>query len=151
MGCINSKRAVSVAAASPVLDYSAPPPPRAVIDHTSAVSSKNPSGLLDFEQKYKKDKRDSSKHRKDSSKYDNNEEEICEDQKSIHNNKKVKKGSTSGPIGFKLGLSGRHVGVEQIAAGWPSWLSAAAGEAIHGWVPLRADAFEKLDKVLKES
>ncbi|KAJ4973592.1 hypothetical protein NE237_006766 [Protea cynaroides] len=31
--------------------------------------------------------------------------------------------------------------------GWPSWLSAVAGEAIEGWTPRRADTFEKLDKI----
>lgn len=36
---------------------------------------------------------------------------------------------------------------EQVAAGWPSWLAAAAAEAIEGWVPRRADTFEKLEKV----
>ncbi|KAK1287143.1 putative serine/threonine-protein kinase [Acorus calamus] len=36
---------------------------------------------------------------------------------------------------------------EQAAAGWPSWLSEVAGEAIKGWVPRRADSFEKLDKI----
>lgn len=36
---------------------------------------------------------------------------------------------------------------EHIAAGWPSWLASVAGEAIKGWVPRRADSFEKLDKV----
>ncbi|BBN68491.1 CDC2C, partial [Prunus dulcis] len=36
---------------------------------------------------------------------------------------------------------------EQVAAGWPSWLSAAAGEAIYGWVPLKADSYEKLEKI----
>lgn len=36
---------------------------------------------------------------------------------------------------------------EQVAAGWPTWLSAVAGEAIKGWVPRRADSFEKLDKI----
>lgn len=35
----------------------------------------------------------------------------------------------------------------QVAAGWPSWLSAVAGEAINGWVPRKADSFEKLDKI----
>ncbi|XP_022764107.1 probable serine/threonine-protein kinase At1g54610 isoform X1 [Durio zibethinus] len=36
---------------------------------------------------------------------------------------------------------------EQVAAGWPSWLAAVAGEAIQGWVPRRANTFEKLDKI----
>ncbi|KAL4555035.1 hypothetical protein LXL04_037646 [Taraxacum kok-saghyz] len=36
---------------------------------------------------------------------------------------------------------------EQVAAGWPPWLAAVAGEAIKGWVPRRADSFEKLDKI----
>lgn len=36
---------------------------------------------------------------------------------------------------------------EQLVAGWPSWLSSVAAEAIHGWVPLRAESYEKLDKV----
>jgi len=36
---------------------------------------------------------------------------------------------------------------EQVAAGWPAWLSSVAGEAIKGWIPRRANNFEKLDKV----
>lgn len=36
---------------------------------------------------------------------------------------------------------------EQVAAGWPPWLAAVAGEAINGWAPRRADSFEKIDKV----
>ncbi|XP_057972590.1 probable serine/threonine-protein kinase At1g54610 [Malania oleifera] len=31
--------------------------------------------------------------------------------------------------------------------GWPSWLVAAAGDAIQGWTPRRANTFEKLDKI----
>ncbi|KAL5712856.1 [pyruvate dehydrogenase (acetyl-transferring)] kinase [Ranunculus cassubicifolius] len=30
---------------------------------------------------------------------------------------------------------------------WPSWLSDVAGEAIKGWVPRRADSFQKIDKI----
>uniref|UniRef100_A0A7N0UYN3 Protein kinase domain-containing protein n=1 Tax=Kalanchoe fedtschenkoi TaxID=63787 RepID=A0A7N0UYN3_KALFE len=41
----------------------------------------------------------------------------------------------------------KHVRGEQVAAGWPSWLSAVAGEAINGWLPRRADSFEKIDKI----
>ncbi|CAN1283927.1 Probable serine/threonine-protein kinase At1g54610, partial [Linum perenne] len=41
----------------------------------------------------------------------------------------------------------KHLHGEQVAAGWPAWLSAVAGEAINGWTPRRADTFEKLDKI----
>jgi cyclin-dependent kinase 12/13 len=41
-----------------------------------------------------------------------------------------------------------HIEGEQIAAGWPAWLSNVAKEAINGWIPRRADSFEKLDKVI---
>lgn len=44
--------------------------------------------------------------------------------------------------GFPLGERGA-----QVVAGWPSWLTAVAGEAINGWVPRRADSFEKLEKI----
>lgn len=40
----------------------------------------------------------------------------------------------------------KHVHGEQVAAGWPSWLVAVAGEALNGWIPRRADTFEKIDK-----
>ncbi|KAJ6693478.1 hypothetical protein OIU85_004265 [Salix viminalis] len=39
------------------------------------------------------------------------------------------------------------VEAEQVAAGWPSWLASVAGEAIMGWVPRRANTFEKLDRI----
>ncbi|XP_075516540.1 putative serine/threonine-protein kinase At1g54610 [Primulina tabacum] len=41
----------------------------------------------------------------------------------------------------------KHIHGEQVAAGWPSWLSAVAGEAINGWTPRRADTFEKIEKI----
>lgn len=54
--------------------------------------------------------------------------------------------SKVGKVGsFPLGESGA-----QVAAGWPSWLTAVAGEAINGWVPRRADSFEKLEKVISQ-
>ncbi|KAF2299376.1 hypothetical protein GH714_031769 [Hevea brasiliensis] len=151
MGCVSSKRTLSVADASPVLDYSYAPPPLAGNGHSSVGSSKCPSGYLNFEQKHKKDKKDGSRRKKSSYDIDNNnEEEVKEDRNTNLHGKKVKRRSSSGksgPINLKLGFSHRHVGAEQIAAGWPSWLSSAAEEAIHGWLPLRADAFEKLEKI----
>ncbi|ESQ47083.1 hypothetical protein EUTSA_v10027682mg [Eutrema salsugineum] len=52
-------------------------------------------------------------------------------------------------IGVSLisGLSHRNVEAEQAAAGWPAWLCSAASEAVHGWVPLKAEAFQKLEKI----
>ncbi|KAI4343914.1 hypothetical protein L6164_011207 [Bauhinia variegata] len=50
-------------------------------------------------------------------------------------------------MSFRLGNLQKYVEGEQVAAGWPAWLTAVAGEAIQGWVPLRADAFEKLEKI----
>lgn len=47
----------------------------------------------------------------------------------------------------EVGMVPRATEGEQVAAGWPPWLAAVAGEAIKGWVPRRADSFEKLDKV----
>ncbi|KAI7757542.1 hypothetical protein M8C21_032781, partial [Ambrosia artemisiifolia] len=42
---------------------------------------------------------------------------------------------------------GRFKEAELVAAGWPSWLSAVAGEAIHGWLPLKSESFERLEKI----
>ncbi|KAH7666868.1 [RNA-polymerase]-subunit kinase protein [Dioscorea alata] len=47
----------------------------------------------------------------------------------------------------RLGNLPKAVHGEQVAAGWPAWLSAVAGEAINGWTPRRADSYEKLDKI----
>ncbi|XP_044462442.1 probable serine/threonine-protein kinase At1g09600 isoform X2 [Mangifera indica] len=47
----------------------------------------------------------------------------------------------------KISSSGVGEKGAQVVAGWPSWLTAVAGEAINGWVPRKADSFEKLDKI----
>ncbi|KAK2357583.1 Protein kinase superfamily protein [Trifolium repens] len=53
----------------------------------------------------------------------------------------------TGSLSFRLGNLSKYVEGEQAAAGWPAWITSVAAEAIHGWVPLRSDAFEKLDKI----
>uniref|UniRef100_A0A1D1Y7D4 [RNA-polymerase]-subunit kinase n=1 Tax=Anthurium amnicola TaxID=1678845 RepID=A0A1D1Y7D4_9ARAE len=53
----------------------------------------------------------------------------------------------SRPPNPRLSNPPKHVYGEQVAAGWPSWLSQVAGEAIKGWTPRRVDTFEKLDKI----
>jgi len=80
--------------------------------------------------------------------------EIEEEDKEMEmNGKKLKpcksKGSNSSfSLTLRFGSAkNSQVVNEQAAAGWPGWLTAVAGEAIHGWIPLRADGFEKLEKV----
>ncbi|XP_047050733.1 protein IMPAIRED IN BABA-INDUCED STERILITY 1-like [Lolium rigidum] len=47
----------------------------------------------------------------------------------------------------RLGNLHRYIECEQAAAGWPAWLSAVAAEAVQGWVPLKSENFEKLEKI----
>ncbi|XAR71270.1 Cyclin-dependent kinase [Bertholletia excelsa] len=74
-----------------------------------------------------------------------------------------KKENEEGSVGFPLeetkhtrkgrsekkALFGLRFGkdAELVAAGWPHWLTAVASDAIDGWLPLRADQFEKMDKI----
>ena len=68
-----------------------------------------------------------------------------------HNSKRSRKsrrlGGSDLRIGVSLGSSHRNIEAEQAAAGWPAWLCSAAAEAVHGWGPLKAEAFQKLEKV----
>ncbi|KAK6117327.1 hypothetical protein DH2020_048918 [Rehmannia glutinosa] len=61
----------------------------------------------------------------------------------VRQSKKEKRRSKLNP---RLSNPPKHIHGEQVAAGWPSWLVAVAGEALSGWTPRRADTFEKLDK-----
>lgn len=47
----------------------------------------------------------------------------------------------------KLSNPPKNLRGEQVAAGWPPWLTAVCGEALNGWIPRKADTFEKIDKV----
>ncbi|XWS32917.1 hypothetical protein CRYUN_Cryun22dG0031900 [Craigia yunnanensis] len=134
MGCINSKNGGTAVAASPV---SLVHNNSHGLIFSSSSSTKKQSGRLEV---------------------DRDDEKLDENGKTInhhhgtrsHELRKSKRGSSSrksGPFSLKLGFSHRLVEAEQVAAGWPAWLSSAAGEAIHGWVPLQADAFEKLDMI----
>ncbi|KAJ8436421.1 hypothetical protein Cgig2_013462 [Carnegiea gigantea] len=74
---------------------------------------------------------------------------IVERPSSSHQNRAIESvGLNGGPkhvnkiISMPNGTQG-----ELVVAGWPSWLSSVAAEAIQGWLPRRADSFEKLGKV----
>ncbi|CAF2272725.1 unnamed protein product [Brassica napus] len=64
-----------------------------------------------------------------------------------HNNRRSRKSKRLG-VSLLSGLSAhRNVEAEQAAAGWPSWLFSVASEVVEGWVPLKAEAFQKLEKI----
>jgi serine/threonine protein kinase len=50
-------------------------------------------------------------------------------------------------LGILVRNPSNHSEAELVAAGWPAWMAAFAGEAIHGWIPRRAESFEKLYKI----
>ncbi|KAI4346632.1 hypothetical protein L6164_007513 [Bauhinia variegata] len=125
MGCINSKNAVSKAS-PPYL------PSARITDHGSVIAE--PASRTQSVVHY-------------DNKGDVNSEDRSRDGKRSTSKKESSKSSTNGSLSFRLGLSHRFVEAEQNAAGWPPWLTASAGEAIHGWIPLKADCYEKLDKI----
>ncbi|CAK8533465.1 unnamed protein product [Lathyrus sativus] len=69
-----------------------------------------------------------------------------EENKNSKFNKNASKKS-SGAFSFRIGFVQRQVEAEQNAAGWPPWLTASAAEAVQGWIPLKAESFQKLDKI----
>ncbi|CAL5367745.1 unnamed protein product [Camellia sinensis] len=77
---------------------------------------------------------------------ENEEESEDNHTRELKRSKSTKKGSSEKKAIFSFRF-GRYTEAEQIAAGWPAWLSAVAGEAIDGWLPLRADSFKKFDKI----
>ncbi|XP_020580224.1 probable serine/threonine-protein kinase At1g54610 isoform X1 [Phalaenopsis equestris] len=117
MGCSSSKNVVSV---TPVLDS---------------------SGIL-------RDSRGSEAVSEKSLRGKSRENEEVEKEK-IKETKETVKVVVESPklVTARLGNFHKDTEGEQVAAGWPRWLTAVAAKAIHGWVPLKAENFEKWDKI----
>ncbi|CAL9215470.1 unnamed protein product [Arabidopsis halleri] len=137
MGCVSSKQAVSV---TPAIDHSGlfrdnacSGSGRIVVEDLPPVTEKK---LLSW--RSKSGKKSSSK--KSGSELGSEFGELSESGRASSN-------CRSESVSFRLGNLSKYLEAEQVAAGWPAWLSNVAGEAIHGWVPFRSDAFEKLEKI----
>ncbi|XP_024976737.1 protein IMPAIRED IN BABA-INDUCED STERILITY 1-like [Cynara cardunculus var. scolymus] len=143
MGCVTSKQTVSV---TPAVDHSG-----AFRDNAAAGSCRSIDGNGggggggDVVAQLENNKKSMKKKKNARSESGVSGSELGE---SGRTNWTIGGGGGAGEsVSFRLGNMHRYVEVEQVAAGWPAWLSAVAGEAIHGWVPLRAESFEKLEKV----
>ncbi|KAJ9683731.1 hypothetical protein PVL29_019347 [Vitis rotundifolia] len=147
MGCISSKQAVS---ASPDFDISEAIEDDWSVISASSIKQRRGSGGASVKKanKVRKERKEEKEEKeKDKDKESEEEEEERKDNEGLEL-QRSKKGSVNGKSTFSVRFGNLHkVEAEQIIAGWPSWLSAAAGEAIHGWLPLRADSFEKLEKI----
>ncbi|RWW89047.1 hypothetical protein BHE74_00002055 [Ensete ventricosum] len=149
MGCVSSKNAVSV---TPAIDSSG-----FLRDHRElsgpilACSLRHQTGQgpeQEYpERKVEEDSLEPKEYGKpNGQQYQYPERKVEED--SLESKDYGKPNSDSTRLqSFRLGNLHKHIEGEQVAAGWPSWLCVVAGEAIHGWVPLKADSFEKLEKV----
>lgn len=136
MGCVTSKQAVTV---TPAFDHSGVLRDNAGVGSGRSRVGSSGSGLglgleLDLKKVKKRGNNDSGL---------SGGSELGESGRASSNGG----GTGSESVSFRLGNLQKYVEGEQVAAGWPAWLSAVAGEAIQGWVPLRAESFEKLEKV----
>ncbi|KAI0525132.1 hypothetical protein KFK09_004523 [Dendrobium nobile] len=104
----------------------------------SVTPALDSSGIL-------KDHRGSDVVLEKSLRYRSKEEEERKLEELAESGRMILKRSSS--VSVRLGNLHKYIEGEQVAAGWPAWLTAVAGEAINGWVPLKADNFEKLDKI----
>ncbi|KAL9155995.1 hypothetical protein ABFS82_09G043000 [Erythranthe guttata] len=131
MGCVSSKQTVSVTPAA--LDHSGALNGGSGRSRVGSSTAGGDGGLVaELELNLKKVKKRGATE---------SGSEVGESGRTSSN------GCGSESVSFRLGNLHKYVEGEQAAAGWPSWLSAVAGEAIHGWVPLKADSFEKLEKI----
>ncbi|KAK2981366.1 hypothetical protein RJ640_003326, partial [Escallonia rubra] len=128
MGCVSSKNTVSV---TPAFDHSG-----AFRDNAGLGSGRSKCGSGGLVVELEKEKNGSKRKKRPES-----GSELGESGRASSN------GGGSESVSFRLGNLQKYVEGEQVAAGWPAWLSAVAGEAIHGWVPLKSESFEKLEKI----
>ncbi|XP_010477057.1 PREDICTED: probable serine/threonine-protein kinase At1g54610 isoform X1 [Camelina sativa] len=140
MGCVSSKQTVSV---TPAIDHSGvfrdnvcSGSGRIMVEDPTTTTTTTTTEKKLFSWRSKSGKKSSSSSKKSGSEFG----ELSESGRASSN-------CRSESVSFRLGNLSKYLEAEQVAAGWPAWLSNVAGEAIHGWVPFRSDAFEKLEKI----
>ncbi|OMO86685.1 hypothetical protein CCACVL1_09529 [Corchorus capsularis] len=147
MGCVSSKQAVSV---TPAFDHSGALRDNAVgAGSVGTNSGRSRVGFSELEKKRSSVGGGSKKKKKNSTSggvsdlggggsFGLSGSELGESGRAS---------SRSDSLSLRLGNLQKYVEGEHVTAGWPAWLSAVAGEAIHGWVPLKVDSYQKLEKI----
>ncbi|XP_009768588.1 protein IMPAIRED IN BABA-INDUCED STERILITY 1 isoform X2 [Nicotiana tabacum] len=131
MGCVSSKQATSH---SPAHDSSSV----TVVDngdHLLHIKAAGFAPLEKIKEEPDKEGEDNSVHRR---RFSGNLRRTSSSSKKGANSEK------RATFSIKFGRLNEG---EHLAAGWPAWLTAVAGEAIEGWMPLRSNMFQKLEKI----
>ncbi|GMI78203.1 IMPAIRED IN BABA-INDUCED STERILITY 1 [Hibiscus trionum] len=142
MGCVSSKQTVSV---TPAIDHSG-----ALRDNAGAAGSfgsNSGRSRIGFSELEKKTSSFGGRSKKKKKKNSNG---VGVTDLGVSGGELGESGRASWrseSLSLRLRNLQKYIEGEHVAAGWPAWLSAVAGEAIHGWVPLKADSFEKLEKI----
>lgn len=90
--------------------------------------------------------RDSSDENENENENENNASEKVVSKRIITTTSTTTTTTTTSSVSVGVISKGFQIKSSLVVAGWPSWLTAVAGEAISGWIPRRADSFHKLDK-----
>ncbi|XP_022738163.1 protein IMPAIRED IN BABA-INDUCED STERILITY 1-like [Durio zibethinus] len=144
MGCVSSKQAVSV---TPAVDHSGALRDNAGSSSVGTNSGRSRVGLSEVEKKRSSCGAGSKNKKKNSNSGGVSDLGGGLGLSGSELGESGRASSRSDSLSLRLGNLQKYIEGEQVAAGWPAWLSAVAGEAIHGWVPLKADSFEKLEKI----
>ncbi|KAK6261680.1 hypothetical protein QUC31_007496 [Theobroma cacao] len=147
MGCVSSKQAVSV---TPAFDHSGALRENAGAGSVGTNSGRSRVGFPELEKKRSSGGGGSKKKKKNSTSGGVSDLGSGCGGLGLSGSELGESGrasSRSDSLSLRLGNLQKYIEGEHVAAGWPAWLSAVAGEAIHGWVPLKADSFEKLEKI----
>ncbi|KAK8686200.1 hypothetical protein V6N13_125227 [Hibiscus sabdariffa] len=140
MGCVSSKQAVSV---TPAIDHSGALPDNA--GAAGSLGSNSGRSRMGFSEQEKKTSSFGGGSKKKKKKNNSNDGGVTD--LGVSGSESGRASWRSDSLSLRLGNLQKYIEGEHVAAGWPAWLSAVAGEAIHGWVPLKADSFEKLEKI----
>lgn len=145
MGCISSKHARSVKSQLPfdASSVTLGDNGRSILDSSLQIHSGRIGPLEKIKEEPEKEEEEKEKEKEK----EKGEESVNRRHGLFSTSRSLKKGGSlkRAPFSFRFG---RLTENEHVAAGWPSWLSSVAGEVVEGWLPLRSDTFERLEKVI---